>query len=161
MDLGADLMAKMTVKGLDKYNKMLDQLGKEAPKVAKKAVYRGADIVANEVRRGLEKNLSDPHYAGTGEGDYKTTKPTGDLLAALGVAPIDTDAKGNTNTKIGFDGYDHKGVPNALKARAMESGTSTLRKRPFVRPAVNATKRSAQDAMGKVVEEEIAKIYAL
>ena len=151
----------MTVKGLDKYSKMLDKLGKEAPEVTKKAVYKGAGIVAGEVRKNLIKNLSDPYYAGTGDGDYKTTEPTGDLLAAFGIASIGTDSGGNTNTKIGFAGYDRNKVPNALKARAMESGTSTLRKRPFVRPAVNSAKKNALAAMGQVVEEEISKIYAL
>jgi len=66
----------------------------------------------------------------------------------------------NTNTKIGFDGYDRKGVPNALKARAMESGTSTQPKRPFVRPAVNRVKKKAIEEMGKTLDIELT-IYAL
>lgn len=81
-------------------------------------------------------------------------------MRALGIAPPAVDARGNTNTKVGFEGYDKKGVPNALKARAMESGTSKLRKRPFVRPAVNSTKKKAVEEMGKTLEKEI-QIYGL
>jgi len=40
----------------------------------------------------------------------------------------------------------------------MESGTSRLRKRPFVRPAANATKGKAKVKMGEVVDEEIKNI---
>ena len=160
-------MAKMAVKGLNEYAKMLDRLGAKAPEVAKKAVYAGANVLANKVKENLELNLEDLNYVGTNSRSGTTTRllkrnrPTGDLLESFGIAPISVDQYGNTNTKIGFEGYDHRGIPNALKARAMESGTSELRKRPFVRPAVNAVKGQAQDRMGQVIDEEIAKIYAL
>lgn len=155
-------MATMTIRGMDEYARKLSQLGQASVPIAKKAVYAGASIVADEVKKRLEANLDDPSYVGKkSEGGIKSDASTGDLLESFGIAPIGTDKNGNTNTKIGFDGYDSKGVPNALKARSMESGTSTLRKRPFVRPAVNAVKSKAQETMGDVVDEEIAKIYAL
>lgn len=141
-------MAKMTIKGLDEYAKALDNLGKDSVEIAKKVVYSGADIVADEVRRELTHALGGSEYS------------TGDLLNSLGIAPIDSDSRGNTNTKIGFGGYDRKGVPNALKARAMESGTSTQRKKPFMRRAVNRAKKKAIDEMGKRLEVELS-IHAL
>nr|DAQ35609.1 MAG TPA: tail component [Caudoviricetes sp.] len=157
-------MAKMTIKGLDEYAKKLDRLGKQAPEISRKAVYAGASVVADKMRENLEKNLRDPTYVGKNKSrEYavKQKESTGELSDSMGIAPITTDAQGNTNTKIGFEGYDKKGVPNALKARSMESGTSVLRKRPFARPAVLETKEKAQRDMGKVVDEEISKIYAL
>ena len=155
-------MAKMTIKGLDDYSRKLSQLGKASVPIAKKAVYAGANIVADEVRKRLDDNLKDPAYVGKQPDIYfKSDEQSGDLIDSLGIAPIGSDKNGDINTKIGFDGYDSKGVPNALKARAMESGTSTLRKRPFVRPAVNAVKSQAQREMAKVIDEETAKIYAL
>lgn len=48
-------------------------------------------------------------------------------------------------------------MPNQLKARVMESGSSTIRKRPFVRPAVNAKRKEAEAAMERVINEEIKK----
>lgn len=139
-------MAKMTIKGLDDYAKALDNLGKDSVEVSKKIVYAGAKIVADEIKAGLKNSIGQSEHS------------TGDLIESLGVAPIDVDNRGNTNTKVGFDGYDRKGVPNQLKARAMESGTSTQKKKPFVRPAVNRSKGRAQEAMKKVFEEEIKKI---
>lgn len=153
----------MTVKGLDEYADKLLRLGKDAPRIAKKVVLAGAQPVADEIRKNLKANINDPSPVGKG-GDsivkQNYGKSTGDLLDSLGIAPPDVDRNGNTNTHVGFSGYDSKGVPNALKARAMESGTSTLKKRPFVRPAVNKTKQKAINEMGKKLDEEI-KIYAL
>lgn len=153
-------MAKMTIHGLDEYALRLTKFGADAPKIAKKVVMAGANPVADEIRANLEKNLRDPAYAGIGDGIVKKYRFTGDLLNSFGIAPPKVDSKGNTNTKIGFEGYDRKGVPNALKARAMESGTSRLRKRPFVRPAVIKMKKKAINEMGKVLIEEM-KIYGI
>jgi len=148
MGVGVDIMARMTIKGLDEYALKLSKFGKDAPEIAKKVVMAGANPIADEIRKELEKNLAGSKYS------------TGDLLDSFGIAPPDIDSMGNTNTKIGFDGYDRKGVPNALKARAMESGTSTQPKRPFVRPAVNRVKKKAIEEMGKTLDIELT-IYAL
>ena len=43
-------------------------------------------------------------------------------------------------------------------ARSLESGSSIANKRPFVRPAVNASRPAAEEAMAKVLDEEIEKI---
>ncbi len=141
-------MASFKVKGTSDYAKKLDKLAANAPKVAKEMVYAAAGIVADEISNHLNDNLSDSEVS------------KGDLLDSFGIAAIDVDKRGNTNTKIGFDGYDSKGVANALKARAMESGTSTQPKKPFVRPALNKSKDRAIDEMGKVLDAEF-KVYSL
>lgn len=154
----------MTIKGVEEYAMKLSQLGRESIEISKEVVMAGANPVADEIKKNLEANIRDP--APASKGGNRTVKTnygrsTGDLLDAFGIAPPDIDRLGNTNTKIGFEGYDKKGVPNALKARAMESGTSKLKKRPFVRPAVNKTKKKAIEEMGKKLDEEIYKIFAL
>lgn len=156
-------MARMAIRGIDEYALKLSRLGKDAVEISKKVVIAGANPVADEIRKNLENNLRDPSYAGTGDGGEvggKRYKFKGDLLESFGIATPGIDQNGNTNTKIGFEGYDSKGVPNALKARAMESGTSWLKKRPFVRPAVNKAKKKAIEEMGKKLDEEM-RIYAL
>ena len=153
-------MARMRINAGEEYALKLENFGRDAPEIAKKVVYAGANPVADAIRENLIKNLKDPSYAGTGTGSTKLNKYTGDLLDSFGVTPASEDSKGNTNVKIGFGGYDRKGVPNALKARAMESGTSRLKKRPFVRPAVNKTRKIAVEEMGKKLDEQM-KIYAL
>lgn len=140
-------MAKMTVQGLDEYAAKLSNLGSKMPEVAKRAVKAGANPLADEVRRQLENNLKGSKYS------------TGDLLDSLGVTPVKVDKNGVYNAKVGFHGYDRKGVPNALKARAMESGTSRQPKKPFLRPAVNRAKQKCLEEMGRSIDADL-KIYA-
>lgn len=73
--------------------------------------------------------------------------------------------KGYLNVKIGFDGYNRtktekypKGQPNQLVARGVESGTSWKQKKPFIRPAVNRTKKKAEQMMAEILDKEINKI---
>lgn len=138
-------MARMTFNAGEEYALKLSALASGSEQAAKKAVYQAAGIVADKIRANLEANLA-------GSGQF-----TGALADSLGITPVTMDRDGVWNAKIGFDGYDAKGVPNQLKARVMESGTSKIRKRPFVRPAVNATKKAAIEAMRKVIDEEIEK----
>ena len=139
-------MARMTFNAGEAYALKLSQLASGSEEIAKKTVYAAADIVTDKIRANLEANLAGSEQS------------TGTLAASLGITPIQTDRDGFINAKVGFDGYDEKGVPNQLKARVMESGSSTVRKRPFVRPAVNAAKKAAEEAMQRVIDEEIEKI---
>lgn len=153
-------MAKMTFKAGDDFALKLSSLAAGSEGIAKKAVYAGAAIVTDEVRHRLVENIKDPESAARSGLELfknKHNDTTGDLVTSLGITPIKKSKDGYWNAKIGFDGYDSKGVPNQLKARVMESGSSTIKKRPFVRPAVSATKKAAQAAMGQVVDEEIQK----
>lgn len=134
----------MTVMAGEEYALKLSRLAEASEETAKKAVYAGAGVVADEINAKLSAVLSP--------------KSTGAMAASFGVTPISRDSDGVWNAKIGFDGYDKKGVPNQLKARAMESGTSTQPKHPFVRPAVNASRQKAEAEMARVVDEEIKKL---
>ena len=154
-------MARMTVKVGDDYLMRLSALSEVSSEIAGKAVYAAAGIVADQIRKNLKANLDDPASAAKkGGAIFKKSgqKNTGDLLRSLGIAPISVDRNGAIGTKIGFDGYDRRGIPNQLKARVMESGSSTIEKRPFVRPAVKLTKAAAEAAIERVIDEEIEKI---
>lgn len=150
----------MMVKGIDDVIKRLENLEENVIPVFKEAVFDGAGVVANEVKARLEHNLNDPRSVSLqGNGiDTKTTRPTGDLLESFGIAPIKRDENGSVNTKVGFHGYDRKHVANQLKARAMESGTSTLRKRPFVRPALNKSRKRVRAVMGDALRSGLADL---
>lgn len=155
-------MAKITFKLGDDYLKKLEAMGAKSEEMAIKAVKAGAGVVTNQIRRNLTANLNDPESASSsGRSLTKNfyNKTSGSLLESLGITPVDRDKDGILQAKVGFGDpdYDPKGVANVLKARVMESGSSTIRKRPFVRPAVNATKKTAEVAMQKVIDEEIEK----
>lgn len=136
-------MARMTFKAGEDYMQRLSRLSAGSGEIAKKAIYEAAGIVTDAIRENLGSVLS-----GTSSGD---------LSDSLGITPILQDEKGDWNAKIGFDGYDSKGIPNQLKARVLESGSSHVQKRPFVRPAVQRTRNQATKMMNRIIEEEIQK----
>lgn len=136
-------MVRITFKAGDDYTVRLLKLANTSDEMMKKAVYAGTAVVADKIRANLEANLAG------------SSQSTGALSASLGITPISQDKDGFWNAKIGFDGYDEKGVPNQLKARVMESGSSKVKKRPFVRPAVNAARQASVEAMKQSIEKDI------
>lgn len=134
-------MPKITFKAGEEYSLKLSRLAGASDGIAKKAIYEGAKVAATAIKNQLRKVVSD--------------QATGDLEDSLGISPMKQEETGDWNAKIGFDGYDRKGVPNVLKARVLESGTSTRQKHPFVRPAVNASKAQAVKAMEESIDKSI------
>lgn len=160
-------MARMTFKAGDEYALKLSKLATGSEEIAKKAVYAGAKVVADAIKANIQA-LPYDKYRLLKKGERFTgvsNKQKNDLATSFGITPIERDGNGDWNAKLGFDGYGSeptkkypKGLPNQLLARAIESGSSVRAKRPFVRPAVNATKRQAQAEMGRVVDEETQKL---
>lgn len=133
--------------GLDEYVRKLNRLAdtKKAEGLIKVAVYEGAGLVADEIRRNLQGH-----------------RDTGDLLDSLYLSEM-ANENGYIYTQVGFAGYDRNGVPNALKANALESGTSRNSiehqpKTPFIRPAIKATRERAEAAMAATLESSIEQI---
>lgn len=125
--------------------KRFEELGDRVVEVGKPTVYSGAAVIADEIRKRMEQNLKGSKYS------------TGDMENSFGIARVKVLAM-EINTKIGFNGYDSKGVPNQLKARVMESGSSKQAKRPFIRPALNGAREPAQEKMVETANQEISKI---
>ena len=48
-------MAKIDFKGIDEYEKVLDTLERESEEIIKSAVYKGAALVADEIKAGLKE----------------------------------------------------------------------------------------------------------
>lgn len=138
-------MAKFKFTGIDLYINQMEKLNGHTVSVMKMGTYDGAAIIADEVRAGLKRVIRHPDDS------------TGDLANSMYLARIE-NKNGYVYTEIGFAGYDSKGVPNILKARAMESGTSRQPKTPFIRKAFNAAKEKCMAAMQKTVDEEIKKL---
>lgn len=162
-------MAKMTIRGLDEYAIKLSRLGANQEEIAGKAIYAAADIVANQIKSNInalptvtEADNVKAYRSKSTSGISKRQKAG--LLESFGIARMRQD-DGVYNVKAGFDGYNSvktrkykQGQPNQMIARVIESGTSYMDKHPFIRPAVNATKAAALEAMQKVIDEETRKI---
>ncbi len=144
-------MARMSINAGDDFAIKLSQLSAGSEEVAKKAIYAGAEIVADKIKSNLQ--------------GVQSPEATGDMMKSLGITPIEKDKNGNWNAHVGFDGYSGKatpsypkGTPNQLKARVLESGSSKQKKRPFVRPAINSTKSAVIKKMDQIIENELKNL---
>lgn len=159
-------MAKITFPGLNDYELMISRLTKNVDIVAGKAIYAGAGIVADEIKENI-KALPIVRGYGTTENPLPggvTAPQKAGLIDGMGISPMQDDG-GYLNVKIGFDGYNAtkteeypQGQPNQLVARGVESGTSWKQKKPFIRPAINASKSRAEAEMARILDQEIEKI---
>lgn len=130
-------MATIEFKGIDAYAKKLEELGKrDAAKAIRYAIYPAADVVANELKAAVPVS-DDPRTAG-------------DLRDGLTLTHM-VDDNGFISTTATFAGYDHKGTPLPLVARALESGRSTPKgkvgKHPFIRQTINRVRKKAEGLM--------------
>lgn len=156
-------MATFQFGGIDTYIKQLDKLyavTKDA--VIGKTVYAGAAVVANRLRAAT-KALPEGRENETIFGAVTSAQKRG-LLEGLGISRM-RDDDGFVNVKLGFDGYNSvktkkypNGQPNALIARAVNSGNSFRKKTKFVDKAVRASKKDAEAAMDAACSREIEKI---
>ena len=162
-------MARYQFKGMEEYAAYLQRIGANTPEIIGEAVYTMADIVADKVRENLEAlptvTEKEAHAA------YKEKSKTGltsaqkkGLEEGFGISPMQNDA-GYWNVKLGFAGYNKiktraypKGQPNAMIARATESGSSAREKTPFIRTAVSAVEKIAVKQGQAKIDQ---KIYAL
>lgn len=131
-------MAKFEINGLTDYRESIAKLNINTDGILKQAVYEGAAIVIEAVKAN-------------------TPVDSGDLRDSIGLSKMQND-DGFINTKLGFAGYDENGTPNIVKVRVLESGSSTRKKHPFIRPAVNRVRQTTESIMAAKVAEEINKI---
>lgn len=153
-------MARLNVgRGLEEYLSQLGNLEFYAEEQIGKAIYYGADIVADAVKEAIDTIPSREN--GSAKGIYEDQRKG--LKDGMGIARMRND-NGYFNVSIGFDGYNThatktypKGQPNAMIARAMERGTSFAPKSPFVNKAVNRVKQKAEEKMQETLDKEIKK----
>jgi len=162
-------MATIEMKGIDEYLIKLSRLEQASKEdICGKAIHEGAGIVADAMRAELERLPTDESF-GTTENPAKGIKAIQKegLLHSLGITSMQEDASGFLNVKIGFDGYNRvrtqkwpNGQPNQMVARAANSGTTWLSKYTFVKKAMAASKKKAQEAMKKSVTKSIDEIWS-
>jgi len=132
-------MATIEFKGLAAYQNQINALAnpKMVENMCKYSIYDAAGMVCDEIKK-------------------ETPVDTGDLRDSVKLESMQT-RDGMTYTKVDFAGYDRDGTPNMLKARAIESGTSHIQKKPFVRPTVKRVTKLAEVMMDKAVNEYLSK----
>lgn len=143
MDLQVKLPSEFAAK--------LQKLGDSMDKIAERALVEGASIVEKQMRSNLQKVI--------GSGTKSQSQSTGQLLNALGKSPVKANIKtGGWDIKIGFLEPRKDGTPNALVANVLEYGKKGQAPKPFMKPALNATRPKVRTTMSRVIDEEIEKI---
>ena len=162
-------MAKYQFKGLEEYAAYLQKIGANSKEICGAAVYAMADVVADKVRKNIEAlpTVTESEALAAYKEKQKTQLTSAQkkgLEEGFGISPMQND-DGFWNVKLGFDGYNKvktktypQGQPNALIARATESGSSVREKQPFIRTAVTAAQKPAIDAGRAAADKEISKI---
>ena len=158
-------MARMKTEGIDEYVRKLEAVGRGTVGAIRHAVYEGAGVAVQAVDRAIDTiPTSNGKYI---PGDLPiyglSAKQKAGLHRGLGLAKM-RDDNGYINTKIGFDGYNDvetarypNGQPNALIARAVESGTSRRPKYRFVAKALKQATPECERKMAKALETSINK----
>lgn len=162
---------KIKIDGFDAVSRIFSDMEANLTDAVNKALYDGAAIMADEVKKGLEamptattqqmdKNGNPKWQADGHQLTGPTPKQKEDLIDSMGLASFQKNGRGETSTSVGFDGYGrstwHGGepLPNQVLMREVESGTSWMRKNPVIRPAVSRTK----ERIKKVMEQKFVKI---
>ena len=162
-------MAKFEFKGIQQYLDQLRSLEKGTDEVCKAALYAGAEVLADGIKESIRSldRVTDAQAMA----DWKAGKPSKisvsqkiGLVESMGVTPI-RNKYGQYDVKIGFDGYNDvktdrwpNGQPNALIARACESGSTAIIKQPFIRPTEKRLQSTVYEAMDQAANKKLNEI---
>ena len=159
---------KMKVDGMTEISEMLSSMEEKAGSVAAGALYEGAGLMAEEINKGAAEIQTAPfNFAPPG----KTRLPSPEekqiiQTAAAGIAKFNRNGT-EVDTSVGFrnSGYaelEGKMVPIPKIVNAVNSGTSFMKKQPFVRKSSSKATPKVLEKMRKYIEaafNEINKKY--
>ena len=147
-------------------SEMLTEMADNAPAVASQALYEGAGIMAEEIKKGVSTIRTAPFkYASTSRGETRLPSPEELAIveqAAAGIAKFNKNGT-EVDTSVGFrnSGYAElkgKMVPIPKIVNSINSGTSFMKKQPFIRKAARNGAPKAMKAMTDKIEEAFEAI---
>lgn len=150
-------MATLQVgRGLQEYLEQLGNLEQRADGMAGRAIYEGAKIVADAVKRELASlPTSKPKHVDNERRNPWPVEKAG-MVDGLGISKKSID-NGYINVKIGMHGYNELGRPNVVVLRSFEGGNSFCNRLAPVAKAVRRSRGAAEEAIRKSLEEAIQK----
>lgn len=157
-------MAKLKFEGLEEYIAELQRLNDVSRECISYAVYDGAAVVADEVKRAIHDLPVDNRRVSDGEmlNGISNLQKAG-LLDGFGIAPMQDD-NGYINVKLGFAGYNAvktrtfpNGQPNSVIARSVNSGSSFRQRIPFVDDAVRRNRTECEQKMKETFDKKLGE----
>lgn len=154
----------LKVEGMDDIAAMLQKAGQAADGIAAQALYEGAGVVADAVSAGARGVSTSPFKYAKGWQRQPSPEEKEALVSAGAAGIAKFQHTGNSvNTSVGYNrsGYANvngKKKPIAVIANSINSGTSFMRKQPFIRKAVSQSQGKATSVIENKVNEMVEKM---
>lgn len=158
--------AEMSFEGMDEISEMLTELAEKAQGVAARGLYEGAGIMRDSLAAEVKTIQTAPFRRAVGYQRLPSPEEKAIVEAGtVGIAKFDKNGS-EVGTSVGFSdaGYARAGWKNgAMKpiaqvANAINSGTSFMKKQPFVRRAANSAKARAESAIRQRIESDLEEL---
>ena len=150
------------VEGMKEISDMLAKLGDKSTAAAASGLYDGAGVMAGEIQQKAGSISTAPfHYA-----VFITREPSPEekeiVQQGIGIAKFNKNGS-EVNTSVGYGNAGYAILAGKQKAvaqiaNAINSGTSFMKKQPFVRNAVASARRKSEEAIVKTIEAKFNEI---
>lgn len=140
----------MTLKLPEETLKKLERLGTEYDAIVQDMLSDGIEPLQKQIESNLKEVI--------GKGTKSKPRSKGNLIKAVRVTKAYQVANGDWHIKVGIYGYDSDGVPNALKAMVLEHGRSDMAAKPWLKPAISATKKQCVQTMVETFDKKVDKL---
>ena len=157
---------ELNVDGMAEISDLLSRMEEGAPGVAAQALYEGAGVMAEEVRKSADGIKTAPFkWASKRRNEMRLPSPEEKAIvqsAGVGIAKFDKNGT-EVDTSVGYRnaGYAQlkgKTVPIPKIVNAINSGTSFMNRQPFVRKASHSGGQRAMNEMKATIEEAFEKM---
>lgn len=153
----------LEMKGITELENKLKRMGDGARGIAAHGLYDGAGVMADELKSEAENIQTEEfHYTVFGTRLPSPEEKEIVMKAGAGIARFKTNGS-EVHTSVGYRnaGYDmlagrRKPIPKIVNA--INSGTSFMKKQPFVRKAATRGATKAEAAIIKSIEERFDEI---
>lgn len=160
---------KIEITGANEYAQKLAKVGDRSNAIAKRALYPGAKLLADEIKAQIRALPATDNWRNIiaynmgGAATLSKEQKEG-LISGFGLSKMKYD-NGKVYIVAGFKGYNSvvtkkwpKGQPNLMIAAVVEKGTSFFIEQPFFKRATNQIKPSVKAAMQSEIDRAVSEI---
>lgn len=160
-------MAEVKIEGMEQFLELLIATEKQTDRIVGRSIHPGAKIVADTCKNYMEMFIITENGRHQHGQHYPTEKQLNGLIKSMGIAKIKRKYGGIFDVKLGFDGYNDvktkkypKGQPNAMIARSINSGSTYMKRQPFMDMTIRVSKDKAEAKIVEQFDTELEKFWS-